>query len=243
MIVLDRITKAYAHRRGVVHALDGVSLTIGRGTFLTITGPSGSGKTTLLLTIGGLIRPTSGSVTYEGTDLGGLSERDLATYRNRKIGFVLQTFNLVPYLSSLQNVALPTLFANGRSGNPQTRAAALLERVGLGDRMSHLPRELSVGQQQRVAIARALANDPAVILADEPTGNLDPALAVEILEVLRELNESDGRTIVMVTHSPDAARFGKAHLRLGHAGIAEEAALSRRNPTSRRTGRCTESSP
>jgi len=225
MFTLQNITKSYVGRRGVVHALRDASLTIERGSFATVTGPSGSGKTTLLLTLGGLIRPTSGRVMFAGTDLGGLDERGLAEYRNRSVGFVLQSFNLIPYLSAHENVMVPMSLTKRDSGNAdhERQARALLERLGLGDRMEHLPRELSVGQQQRVAIARALSNDPEVILADEPTGNLDPALAGEILDVLRDLNEREGRTVVMVTHSPAAAKAGRQHIRLVDGGCAAEA--------------------
>lgn len=222
MYVLKQVTKTYSHRQGPINALDQVSLQIEEGSFLTITGPSGSGKTTLLFTIGGLIRPTSGHVLYNGSDLCGYSNAELANYRNQKIGFVLQSFHLIPYLSAMENVMVPALFANGKQQGSEKRAINLLAQMGLSERISHLPRELSVGQQQRVAIARALVNDPEVILADEPTGNLDPALSVEILEVLSELNENEGRTIIMVTHSPDAARFGKMHLKLNSSGVVSD---------------------
>jgi putative ABC transport system ATP-binding protein len=214
MYLLEKADKAYASRRGTVHALREVSLEIPKGSCVTITGPSGSGKTTLLLTLGGLIRPTSGRVLFQGVDLSGLSDAKLARYRNQKIGFVLQTFNLIPYLSALENVMVPMVFMNGSNHGLAGRARDLLGRLGLGDRADHLPRELSVGQQQRVAIARALGNDPEVILADEPTGNLDPRLATEVLDTLRELNEKDGRTVIMVTHSPEAARIGHRRLHL-----------------------------
>ena len=214
MFVLQGITKSYPSRRGVVHALSDISLTIEPGSFITVTGPSGSGKTTLLLTLGGLIRPTSGQVMFRGTDLGRLGEKQLAGYRNRSVGFVLQSFNLIPYLSAHENVMVPMSLGASTNGDQAQRAKSLMDRVGLADRMDHLPRELSVGQQQRVAIARALSNDPAVILADEPTGNLDPALAAEILAILRDLNENEGRTVVLVTHSPEAAKAGRQHLRL-----------------------------
>ncbi len=248
MLSLEGVRKTYSGRRGSVDALHDVTLTIDRGSYLTITGPSGSGKTTLLLTIGGLIRATAGRIVFEGVDLSRLSEPKLAEYRNAKVGFVLQTFNLIPYLSALENVMVPMIFANGAgkgasqargvsastasgaagassaSGSHSDRARALLERVGLADRMNHLPRELSVGQQQRVAIARALSNDPQVILADEPTGNLDPGLAAEILRILRELNEKDGRTVIMVTHSPEAAKIGSHHVHLMDGGLAPQSA-------------------
>jgi putative ABC transport system ATP-binding protein len=221
MFVLEHVGKTYAGRRGSVDALSDVTFAIERGSFLTITGPSGSGKTTLLLTLGGLIRSTAGRVVFEGVDLSRLGEARLAAYRNAKVGFVLQTFNLVPYLSALENVMVPMIFTRGAGG--AARAQSLLERVGLAERLNHLPRELSVGQQQRVAIARALANNPEVILADEPTGNLDPALAQEILRILGELNKKDGRTVIMVTHSPEAARIGSHHLHLTDGGVASDA--------------------
>jgi putative ABC transport system ATP-binding protein len=225
VFALEGVRKTYSGRRGAVDALRDVTLAIEAGSFLTITGPSGSGKTTLLLTLGGLIRATAGRVDFKGVDLNRLSEARLAAYRNRKVGFVLQTFNLIPYLSALENVMVPMVFADGAGASHVDRARALLERVGLADRAHHLPRELSVGEQQRVAIARALGNDPEVILADEPTGNLDPGLSREILGILRELNEKDGRTIVMVTHSPAAAGIGShhVHLRKGSVAPAEEA--------------------
>jgi putative ABC transport system ATP-binding protein len=214
MFVIEKLSKVYTSSRGTVRALDRMTLSIERGSFVTVTGGSGSGKTTLLLSLGGLIRPTEGTIACERRELYGLSEPDLAEYRNRKVGFVLQTFNLIPYLTAIENVMLPMLFNVQRNGTAQTSAAQILSQVGLSDRAEHLPRELSVGQQQRVAIARALANSPDVILADEPTGNLDPTLSLEILRILRDLNESEGRTIVMVTHSPEAARFGSRQLRL-----------------------------
>jgi putative ABC transport system ATP-binding protein len=222
--LLENADKAYASRRGTVHALRNVSLEIPKGSCVTITGPSGSGKTTLLLTLGGLIRPTSGRVLFHGVDLGSLSDAKLAQYRNQKIGFVLQTFNLVPYLSALENIMVPMMFMNRSNNDPAGRARDLLGRLGLSDRADHLPRELSVGQQQRVAIARALGNDPEVILADEPTGNLDPRLATEVLETLRELHEKDGRTVIMVTHSPEAARIGNRRLHLVE-GTCQDGAL------------------
>lgn len=221
MFLLEGVRKTYRGRRGAVDALRDVTLTVPEGSFLTVTGPSGSGKTTLLLTLGGLIRVTEGRVDFKGVELNRLSEARLAEYRNRKVGFVLQTFNLIPYLSALENVMVPMVFANGGTPDHVDRARALLDRVGLADRANHLPRELSVGQQQRVAIARALANDPEVILADEPTGNLDPALSRGILEILRGLNEKDGRTIVMVTHSPEAAKMGSHHVRLEEGRCVE----------------------
>ena len=214
MFTLKKVSKIYNSRRGTVKALDNVSLNIEQGSFVSITGSSGSGKSTLLLTLGGLIRPTGGRVEFGGKNLFDSSELDLAEYRSKSVGFVLQTFNLVPYLSSAENVMLPMIFNSSSNGDKRPRAEMLLERVGLDGRQEHLPRELSVGQQQRVAIARALANNPEVILADEPTGNLDPTLSLEILEILEELNLKESKTVIMVTHSPEAAKFGKRHLHL-----------------------------
>jgi putative ABC transport system ATP-binding protein len=214
MFQIQGLSKIYPQRHGPVAALRDISLRIARGSFVTITGESGSGKTTLLLTLGGLIRPTSGNVIVGGADLYTMPDLALSAYRNKSIGFVLQTFNLVPYLTAIENVMVPMVFANGDGKTSRPRADALLEHMGLSDRAEHLPRELSVGQQQRVAIARALANDPQVILADEPTGNLDPRLSTEVLDVLRALNERDGRTVVMVTHRPDGDTLGTHHIRL-----------------------------
>ena len=205
MIDIRGLTKTYTRSKQSVHALRDISLAIEAGSFVAVTGPSGSGKTTLLLSLGGLIQPSVGTVSYSGQDLYKLSSSHLAGFRNRTIGFVLQTFNLVPYLTAAENVMLPML-PSGRNGTaPKQRALDLLEMIGLADRSDFLPRELSVGQQQRVAIARALGNKPEVILADEPTGNLDPSLADEILDILQDLNTNHGKTVVMVTHSPQAA--------------------------------------
>jgi len=186
-----------------------------------VTGGSGSGKTTLLLTLGGLIRPTMGTLAFSGKRVYTMSEPEMAEYRNRKIGFVLQTFNLIPYLTALENVMLPMILSADQNGAAMGQAEMLLAKVGLQDRKEHLPRELSVGQQQRVAIARALANSPEVILADEPTGNLDPDLSLEVLRILKRLNEEEGRTVIMVTHSPAAASFGTTQLHLRDGAIAD----------------------
>lgn len=214
MFTLENLTKIYQHRSEEVHALDQITMGIAQGSFVAVTGGSGSGKTTLLLTLGGIIHPTSGSLRVKGANLYDYSANQLAAYRNRTVGFVLQTFNLVPYLTALENVMIPMLLNRDLKEELQNRAAGLLDQLGLSSRQLFLPRELSIGQQQRVAIARALANDPDVILADEPTGNLDPTLSGEILTVLKDLNERDGRTIIMVTHSPLAAEYGTMRLRL-----------------------------
>ena len=219
MYIVENLTKKYSSRRSAVTALDSISVAVKRGSFVTITGDSGSGKTTLLLTLGGLIRPSSGKVLFEGKNLYDYTNEELATFRNRKVGFVLQTFNLVPYLNALENVILPMLFAPGSNGGAQSRGQELLARLGLADREDHLPRELSIGQQQRVAIARALANDPDVILADEPTGNLDPSLSEEILDILGSLHREAKKTVVMVTHSPSAAKRAEIILRLNQGAL------------------------
>jgi len=214
MFTLENLSKVYQHRTEPVYALDKISLRIEQGDFLVITGGSGSGKTTLLLTLGGLIHPTSGMVNFRGANLYDFSENQLADYRNKTVGFVLQTFNLVPYLNALENVMIPMLVGSNSANNKEDRATMLLEKLGLSKRKDFLPRELSIGQQQRVAIARALANDPEVILADEPTGNLDPTLSSEILDILKDLNEKEARTIIMVTHEPRAAQKAKKTLLL-----------------------------
>ncbi len=222
MFQARNVSKIYNSRRGTVKALDKVSFNIERGSFVTVTGRSGSGKSTLLLTLGGLIHPTEGTIEFSGKNLFSFADLDLAEYRSKNVGFVLQTFNLVPYLSAVENIMLPMMFNSSANGDKRKRAQLLLEKVGLEGRAEHLPRELSIGQQQRVAIARALANDPDVILADEPTGNLDPALSLEILEILKELNLKESKTVIMVTHSPEAAKFGNNRLHLSNGAIVNE---------------------
>jgi len=205
MIKLQAVTKHYLHRGKTVRALQEATLEISRGDFVAVVGPSGSGKSTLLLILGGMLSPAQGQVIFDGQSLYDLAPADRAALRKQKIGFVFQTFNLMPYLTALENVQVPLLLAGIGDTEQQTKATALLERLGLGDRLDHKPAELSVGQQQRVALARMLANDPAVILADEPTGNLDPETSQSILGFFEEVNR-DGKTIVMVTHDPNAAR-------------------------------------
>jgi len=207
MLRVEGVTKSYNHRGTAVKALDNVTLDIPKGDFLSIVGPSGSGKSTLLLTLGGMLSPSGGRILLNGESMYDLSADRRARLRGEKVGFLFQTFNLVPYLSALENVQVP-LFLAGLPGSMQVqRGIDLLERVGLGDRLTHKPRELSVGQQQRVALARLVANDPAVVLADEPTGNLDPDTSDQVIAFLEELCQQ-GSTIVMVTHDPRAA--GKA---------------------------------
>lgn len=213
MLKLEAVSKSYNHSREVVRALHDVTLEVPQGDFVSVVGPSGSGKSTLLLILGGMLSPSEGQVLLEGQPIYALSPDERARMRREKIGFVFQTFNLVPYLSALENVQIPLFLAGADEVLQRKMASTLLERVGLGERLNHKPAELSVGQQQRVALARMLANNPKIILADEPTGNLDPAMTQEIVRFLGEMNE-EGRTIVMVTHSPQAAKSAKRAVRL-----------------------------
>jgi putative ABC transport system ATP-binding protein len=210
---LEAVSKSYRHRGHSVAALDNASVEIAPGEFVAVVGPSGSGKSTLLLVLGGMLSPSTGKVFLNGHSLYDLSPNQRAELRRQKIGFVFQTFNLVPYLTALENVQIPLFLAGCEDANQKQRAAALLARVGLGDRLDHKPPELSIGQQQRVALARVLANDPEIILADEPTGNLDPETGQQILDLLEEMNR-EGRTVVIVTHDPRAAQRAKRTLRL-----------------------------
>jgi putative ABC transport system ATP-binding protein len=216
---MENVSKTYKHRGRLVTALCQATIGIAKGDFVAIVGPSGSGKSTLLLMLGGMLSPSEGKVLLEGQSVYDLTADQRARMRRRKVGFVFQTFNLVPYLSALQNVQVPLFLAGMKDHEQETRALALLERVGLGDRLDHKPSELSVGQQQRVALARMLANDPAIILADEPTGNLDPETSRQIIAFLAEFN-AEGRTIVMVTHDPRAAERAKRALRLCEGSVS-----------------------
>jgi putative ABC transport system ATP-binding protein len=194
------VTRTYLMGSETVEALKGVDLEIYAGEYLSIMGPSGSGKSTLFNMIGGLDKPTGGQVYIDDVDMAQLDAYELAWLRCRKIGYIFQTFNLIPVMSALENVKLPMVFAGMNSDESQEKAAALLARVGLGDRLFHKPSELSGGQQQRVAVARAMANDPAIILADEPTGNLDLATGKEIIALLKALQKEHGVTIISATH-------------------------------------------
>jgi putative ABC transport system ATP-binding protein len=202
IIAIENVKKRYRLGSEEVWALRGVTLAIERGEFLSIMGPSGSGKSTLFNQIGALDRPTEGRVLFEGHSIFDLSEPQQAWFRCHKLGYVFQTYNLVPVMSALENVALPLVFAGRSEAEAAGRARQILERVGLGHRLDHHPSELSGGQQQRVAIARALANHPSVVLADEPTGNLDTTTGSEIVELLGELNREEGVTVVCSTHDP-----------------------------------------
>ena len=202
VIAAENVKKLYRLGHEEVWALNGVSLEIRRGEFLSIMGPSGSGKSTLFNQIGALDKPTEGRVFFEGHSIFELSESQQAWFRCHKIGYIFQTFNLIPVMSARQNVALPVILGGSDEARANARATEILERVGLGHRLHHKPFELSGGQQQRVAVARALANHPEVVLADEPTGNLDTKTGTEIVALLRELNEREGVTIVCSTHDP-----------------------------------------
>ncbi|TCL36462.1 putative ABC transport system ATP-binding protein [Anaerospora hongkongensis] len=207
-ISLTGVTKVYQMGDQQVHALAGVSLQIMAGDFAAIMGPSGSGKSTLMNILGCLDRPSSGSYCLDNQEVAALTDDQLAKTRNKKIGFVFQNFNLLPRMSALQNVALPLVYGNVAKSDRLTRAAAALALVGLGNRLDHKPNELSGGQRQRVAIARALINDPTIIMADEPTGNLDSKSGEEIMDIFNELN-TQGRTVILVTHEPEIADHAK----------------------------------
>lgn len=196
-----------------VKALRGVDVKVDAGEMVSIMGPSGSGKSTLMNLVGCLDTPTSGSVLLDGVDVSGLGERELASVRNKKIGFVFQQFNLLARINVLDNVATPLLYAGMPTKERKEKAASVLERVGLSDRMRHLPRELSGGQKQRVAIARALVNDPSLLLADEPTGALDQETGHQILDLFNELHDA-GNTLVLVTHDPEIGRFTPRSIRI-----------------------------
>jgi putative ABC transport system ATP-binding protein len=207
MIKLEAVSKTYRMGKVEVQALRGIDLLVESGDFVAIMGASGSGKSTLMNIIGCLDVPTSGRYFLDGTDVAGLDDDQLAIIRNRKIGFVFQSFNLIPRTTALHNVEMPLIYAGAQNRRP--RALEALESVGLGDRAGHQPTELSGGQQQRAAIARALVTNPAILLADEPTGNLDTASSVEIMKLLTELNQEQARTIVLITHERDIAAFAK----------------------------------
>jgi putative ABC transport system ATP-binding protein len=245
VIKLQDISKVYQMGEVEVHALRGVSLTVSRGEILTIMGPSGSGKSTMMNIIGCLDQPTSGSYLLEGQDVSHLHDDELAVIRNLRIGFVFQTFNLLARTSALQNVTLPLIYAGVGRTERRDRARAALETVGLGHRLDHLPTELSGGQQQRVAIARALVGNPSIILADEPTGNLDSQSGAEVMAILQGLNRRHGMTVVLVTHDPAIARHTERILNLydgliTHNEIVEEPLLAM--PEVSQTGQAGQSS-
>ncbi len=200
LITFDKVNKNYLNGADCVIALNGLCLTVEEGTFLGVMGPSGSGKSTLLSVLGGLASPSSGSVSVDGIDVYGLSVEKQADFRREYLGFIFQSHNLIPYLNALENVMLPLVVTRLSADEKRRRANDMLARVGLPDRMQHLPQQLSGGEQERVAIARALVNNPPLLLADEPTGSLDTATSLQVMSLLKELHE-DGQTIIMVTHN------------------------------------------
>lgn len=214
IIELNNVKKIYQVGETEVQALRGSSLKVKEGEFISIQGPSGSGKSTLMNMVGCLDVPSSGKVRLEKWDISELHESDLAQIRGRTIGFIFQTFNLVSRLTALENVMLPMMFQDVPRQKRKERAKELLKRVGLGERMDHTPSQLSGGQQQRVAFARALANDPDVVLADEPTGNLDTKTGKKVLELLKDLNEKENKTIIMVTHDPRASGYASRTVKI-----------------------------
>lgn len=217
MLKVKNVSKIYKKNAEEVKAIDNVSLEIPSGDFVSIIGPSGSGKSSLLLMLGGMLTPSLGKVFIDEESLYDLTPNAIATFRQKKIGFVFQTFNLIPYLSALQNVQVPLLLRGIDVKEQKERAEYLLKRIGLEDRMHHKPSELSVGQQQRIALARMLANDPSIILADEPTGNLDPEMSQTVIKFLTDLNQ-EGRTIVMVTHDMKIANQAKRKVIISKGG-------------------------
>ncbi len=225
MIRLRDIHKTYYMGKTEVHALRGVSLFIDRGEFVAIMGPSGSGKSTLMNLIGALDRPTSGSYYLENTDVSGMSDNALAEIRNRKIGFVFQTFNLLPRKSSLRNVELPLIYSGLPVRTRRRKALDALKRVGLEDRSGHKPNELSGGQRQRVAIARALVTEPAIVFADEPTGNLDTTTGHDIMDIFKNLNDH-GVTIILVTHEREIAQYARRIIHIRDGLISDDEAMS-----------------
>jgi putative ABC transport system ATP-binding protein len=228
VIKVDNLHKIYEMGDTKVHALRGISLEIRRGEFVAIMGASGSGKSTFMNLLGCLDSPSEGTYLLDNTNVALLSRIELASIRNRHVGFVFQGFNLLNRTTALENVELPLIYASMRAKERHRRSRVALEKVGLGDRIDHIPSQLSGGQQQRVAIARALVNHPSILLADEPTGNLDSRTSVEIMDIFQELNEKENLTIVLVTHEPDIADFAKRviHFRDGH--VTRDQAIQKR---------------
>ena len=227
VIEIDDVTKTYVMGSETIHALRGVSLKIRRNEYLAIMGPSGSGKSTMMNMLGCLDTPTAGKYEFAGKNVAAMDDDELATIRNKEIGFVFQTFNLLPRSDSLHNVELPLIYAGLPATFRREKARQALENVGLGHRMHHRPNELSGGQRQRVAIARALVNDPSIILADEPTGNLDSKTGEEIMALMEHLYEQ-GHTIIVVTHEPDIAEHARRVVRLRDGLIESDAPASNR---------------
>lgn len=224
IISVKDLKKTYIMGSEIINALNSVGIDIRKNEYVALMGPSGSGKSTLMNLLGCLDSPTDGSYVLNGTDVSDMTDGELATVRNKEIGFVFQTFNLLPRLSSLENVALPLVYSGMSKSKRLDRAEEVLASVGLGDRVYHKPNELSGGQRQRVAIARALVNHPSIILADEPTGNLDTKTSIEIMEILEEIHKK-GNTIVLVTHEPDIAQHAHRIIRL-RDGVVESDVLN-----------------
>jgi putative ABC transport system ATP-binding protein len=225
LIDLKQIFKTYQMGFTQINALNGLNCEIGEGEYVALMGPSGSGKSTLMNVIGCLDSPTSGSYLLNGNDVSKMSEDDLAKVRNLEIGFVFQSFNLLPRTSALENVALPLVYAGVGKKERLDRAQIVLEKVGLGDRGDHKPNELSGGQRQRVAIARALINNPSIVLADEPTGNLDSTSSLEIMNLFEEIH-AEGNTVVMVTHEEDIAEYAKRTIRMIDGKLATQLSVT-----------------
>jgi len=229
MVEIRNVTKLYQQGEINVTALNKISLDIQVGEFLALMGPSGSGKSTLLHIIAGIDRPTSGECSVQGVDVAKLNESELADWRNRNVGFVFQTFNLIPVLTAFENVELPLLLTQLRPKERRKHVETALDLVGLADRGHHLPRQLSGGQEQRVAIARALVTDPRLVVADEPTGNLDAQSAHDVLEILSSLRRDTGKTVIMVTHDPKAAAFGSRSIHLEKGELLPAWGISQRS--------------
>ena len=229
VIRLENVYKTYDLGEVQVHALRGVSLEIHAGEFVAVMGASGSGKSTLMNILGCLDKPTKGHYFLDGIDVSGMDKSDLARIRNHKLGFVFQGFNLLSRTSALENVELPTIYAGISIEERESRAKDSLARVGLADRSHHHPSQLSGGQQQRVAIARALVNRPAILLADEPTGNLDSRTSVEIMDILQRLNQDNGLTVALVTHEPDIAQYAKRVLEFRDGKIKKDVQVQNRS--------------
>lgn len=220
MISVDDLTKEFHLGSEIIPALQNVTFQVDRGEFVTVAGPSGCGKSTLLMSLGGLIHPTRGNITIDGVDVYAQSPRELAEFRRKKVGFVFQQFHLVPYLRAWENVALALMLNGHNQQEHKHRATELLDRFDLGSRSNHRPPQLSVGQQQRVAMARTLANDPEIILADEPTASLDPNLSRSLMDTLEQLHQT-GKTIILVTHSEEIASAGTRRLGLVDGRLME----------------------
>lgn len=229
VIDIQGIKKTYVNGKLSVPVLHGIDLVVNKGEFVSIMGPSGSGKSTFMNILGCLDRPTTGSYRLNGDEVATLSDDELAYVRNKQIGFVFQSFNLLTKLTALENVALPMIYAGVNKKMRIERATQLLQSVGLGERMDHLPSELSGGQRQRVAIARALANNPAIIMADEPTGNLDSKSTIDVMNIFRDLHD-EGRTILLVTHEPDIATYASRNVVLKDGIIVEDSINSNMTP-------------